>query len=86
MKQQLASFQKGILPLGSLVGDLEFLLNAMESVDITWKEKVFEEIANLEEIYAIALDRDMNEIDDKGKAMIYQSIKKLSFYFEEYTF
>lgn len=83
MKQQLASFKKDELPLGSLIGDLDFLLNAMESMEMAWKEKVHEEVATLEEVYAVALDSGVDELDEASTSLVYQSIQKLSEYFDD---
>lgn len=84
MKQQLASFKKEVLPLGSLIGDLEFLLNAMESMNMEWKEKVHEQVAILEEVYAVALDCGADELDELGTSLVHQSTQKLSEYFGEF--
>ena len=84
MKQQLAAFKKDELPLGSLIGDLDFLLNAMESMDMTWKERVHEEVATLEEVYAVALDTGLDEHDEAFTSLVYQSIQKLFDCFDEF--
>lgn len=84
MKQQLASFKKDELSIGSLIGDLYFLLNAMESMEMAWKEKIQEEVDVLEEVYAVALDSEAEQIDEVYTSFIYQSVKKLSEYFNQF--
>lgn len=84
MKQQLVSFKKGELPLGSLIGDLFFLLDAIESIEMAWKEKVHEEVCTLEVVYAVALDSGADELDEADTSLVSQSIQKLSECFDEF--
>ncbi|NGX38326.1 MAG: hypothetical protein K1000chlam2_01499 [Chlamydiae bacterium] len=53
MHECLSSFEKNQIELSSLIGSLEFLLNAMESVDEEWENKFFKEATILESINAI---------------------------------
>ncbi len=55
MCESLASFEKNQIGLGSLVGNLEFLLNAMESVDEGWENEFLKEVTILESINAIQM-------------------------------
>lgn len=52
MYESLSSFQKKQIQLSSLIGSLEFLLNAMEFVDEEWENKFLKEITTLETINA----------------------------------
>jgi hypothetical protein len=54
MKLQLAAFRRGDLSLGGFIGDMDFLLNAIEDIPLDWKKRVHECVATLEEVYAIA--------------------------------
>lgn len=83
MKRQLASFKAGDLSLPALIGDLEFLLNAMESIPIEWKRGIHEQIATLEEVYAITLDRGLAHTDELGMSLIKEAIKNLDEKFQE---
>ena len=83
MRQQVDSFKKGELSLGSLIGDLEFLLNVMESIDVEWKGKAHEPVCVLEEVYAVALDREVQQLDKAGKSLVSQSVQKISEYLSE---
>ena len=58
MRESLSSFQKNQIQLGSLIGSLEFLLNAMESVDDDWENKFLKEITTLESVNAIEIIED----------------------------
>ena len=44
MYKNLISFEKNQIDLNSLVGTLEFLLNALKSVNCEWEEKFLKEI------------------------------------------
>ena len=55
MWKSLSSFQENQIQLGSLIGSLEFLLNAMESVDDDWENKFLKEITTLESVNAIGI-------------------------------
>lgn len=63
MQESLHSFQKNQIELGSLIGSLEFLFNAMESVDDEWENKFLKEITTLESVNAI----EIIEYSDKEK-------------------
>jgi len=80
MKDQISSFESGGIGLGSLIGDLEFLLNAMESSDEDWKKQLDEQILILEEVYADALDRDMTELEPESQTLVSKAIETIKGY------
>jgi hypothetical protein len=55
MQECLSSFQKNQIQLSSLIGSLEFLFNAMESVDEEWENMFLKEITTLESVNAVEL-------------------------------
>lgn len=55
MSDSLLCFERNLIDLNSLIGNLEFLLSAMESVDIVWEEKFLKEITVLESVNAMHL-------------------------------
>ncbi|MDN3508964.1 MAG: hypothetical protein P0S93_02915, partial [Candidatus Neptunochlamydia sp.] len=63
MCECLASFEKNQIELSSLIGSLEFLLNAMESVDEDWENKFLQEVTTLESVNAVEM---MEGCDKKG--------------------
>lgn len=82
MLEHLTSFEKNQIDLCSLVGSLEFLLNALENVDIEWEEKFLKEITTLETVNALAIIKEtgeqISEIErDKRKMLINNSINSL---------
>ncbi len=40
MKLQLAAFRRGELSLSGFIGDMDFLLNAVEDIPLDWKQRV----------------------------------------------
>ena len=80
MKEQVSNFGGGNIGLGPLIGDLEFLLNAMESADRDWKKKLDEQIFILEEVYADALDRNIKEFEPESQALISKAIEAIKGY------
>lgn len=82
MLKNLISFEMNQIELSSLVGSLEFLLNAMESVEKDWEERFLKEVTTLESINAIRMIKesgeDAPEIDtDRAKELIGNAVSKL---------
>ena len=80
--ENLVSFEKKQIELSSLVGSLEFLLNALESIDEEWEERFLKEVTILETANALAIIKDSGEkvpeIEiDKKEILINKSIEKL---------
>lgn len=65
MCECLASFEKNQIELSSLIGSLEFLLNAMESVNEDWEKKFLKEVTILESINAIEAMEESEKEDLK---------------------
>lgn len=61
MHNNLISFEKKQIELDSLIGSLEFLFNAMESVEDEWQEKFLRELTTLESLNAISIIKEANE-------------------------
>lgn len=57
----LVSFEKRQIGLSSLVGSLEFLLNALESIDEEWEERFLKEVTTLETANALVMIKDSGE-------------------------
>lgn len=83
MKLQLAAFRRGELSLGSFIGDMDFLLNALESIPLDWKQRVHEFVATLEEVYAVGLDLGHTEVDEQGQGFIAEATEAIQRCLEE---
>ena len=77
MKQQLDRFDRDELDLSGLIGDLEFLLSAIESVPQDWKKDVYKEIGVFEEVYAVFLDRGHEELDIQSRNLVCRAVENL---------
>lgn len=82
MYESLISFEKNHIELNSLVGNLEFLLSAMESVEADWEEIFLKEVTTLETINAIKIIKESGEespeiSNNKSKKLINNSLKNL---------
>lgn len=75
MQACLSSYDKHQIALNSLVGSLEFLLSAMESVDEEWESKFLEEVTTLETINAIQI---IDEAEEKLDYDPKESAKQVS--------
>jgi hypothetical protein len=80
--ENLVSFEKKQIELSSLVGSLEFLLNALESLDEEWEERFLKEVTTLETANALAIIKDsgeeVHEIEmNKKEMLIKKSIENL---------
>lgn len=83
MKLQLAAFRRGELGLGGFIGDMDFLLNAIEDIPLDWKQRVHEFVATLEEVYAIGLDLGHTGVDEQGKAFVAEATEGIQRCLEE---
>jgi hypothetical protein len=82
MQECLFSFQKNQIQLSSLIGSLEFLFNAMESVDEEWENKFLKEITILESVNAVELMEEaerkkMNYKKNESSELVNQSVLNL---------
>ena len=64
MLDQIHDFESGRIDLMHLISGLKSLLCALEEADVEWKSKFQNQWGVLEEVYAVALDR--NRELDKG--------------------
>ncbi len=83
MKLQLAAFQCGELGPEGFIGDMDFLLSAMEDIPLEWKQRAHEFVVTLEEVYAVALDLGHTEIDEQGRRFIAEAIEGIHRCLEE---
>lgn len=88
MLKNLCAFEDKQIELHSLIGSLEFLFNAMESVDEEWEEKFLHEITVLESINAIKMIKLANEeapevSDEKAQVLIKTAVSNLKLLIEK---
>lgn len=88
MLTTLMSYENNNIALSSLVGSLEFLLNALESVNEDWEEKFLIEITTLETINALSINQEAGEYaptleQSKKEFLLRQSTHNLKKIIEE---
>lgn len=83
MKAQIAAFKRGELNLGSFIGNMDFLLNAIEDMPLEWKQRVNEFVGVLEEVYGVMLDRGYIEVDQQGQQFIDEATEGICNCLEE---
>ena len=62
MQERLFLYEQGTLNLAALIADLDFLTDALQTVDADWRDAVRREWSILEEVYADALDTAAAEL------------------------
>ena len=83
MINRIRRFQNKEIHLGVLINDLEALLNALESVSVDWKSAFHEEWWDLEQVYAISLDREDESFLIENEESISSSLDKMKKLIEE---
>ena len=76
MLERIDAFERGLINLGTLVDDLEGLLNVMEAVCGSWEQTFLSHWGVLEDVRAVALAEGW-EFDDKSKKIIFESIARM---------
>lgn len=70
MKERLFLYERDEIQLRTLIADLDFLIEAFESVDPAWRESLRKEWSILEEVNAVALDRGVTELDLESERLV----------------
>lgn len=78
ISERLDMFEKGKISLGVLIGDIEFLLGALEAVEHHIRQSLHEQWSILEEIYSVAKVMKVGHLSSDDESAIRNSIKILS--------
>jgi hypothetical protein len=84
VRQSLHSSVSDVESLGRLVAELEVLLAQMDSTEHEFTTACREHWTVLEEVYAVALDRNIPVIDEASKKLVQESISGLCGLLERY--
>jgi hypothetical protein len=63
--------------LGRMVAELEALYALLGSRDDTWKKRFYEQWACLEEVFAVALDRQAEALDEESDRIVSAAMSEL---------
>jgi len=77
MRRRIDDFEAGHLPLAGLIGDLEFLLNALDEADRQWVENFDRAVMGLETVYATMLDEGRQSLNNREMQLIAEDVKTL---------
>ena len=77
MSEKINKYRGRKIDLGTLVRDLEALLNVLESTSNEWKEAFHEEWWNLEQVFAVALDRNDDSVLSENEELISKSLSQM---------
>lgn len=83
MREQIAAYERGASDLGALIAGLESLVGTMESLAPQAREDFVRHWGELEQVYAVLLDRGMQELDRVGQQIVDEAIGKLKRWIEE---
>jgi hypothetical protein len=76
MLDRISQYERGKLRIGSLIDDLWALLSVLENATTTWRESFVAEWGDLEQVYAVALDRN-RDLDAEDDAIIASALAAL---------
>jgi len=77
MEEQLSQFESGSLTLSHLVAGLKSLQNCLRTVNEDWKKNFVSEWWTLEQVHAVALDRQKTEFSSADLALLKEATANL---------
>jgi hypothetical protein len=77
MKQCIKGFEVGNLNLRVVIDSLKGLLNALEETSSAWKHSFNVEWWTLEEIYALASDREQEFLSQEDQEDVYKALENM---------
>lgn len=75
MREQLCNFREGNLSIQGLISNVEGLINALENIDEVWIDKCRGFWWDIEQVYAVALDREKKSFDQYDSEIITKALK-----------
>ncbi len=84
MANYLHQFKKGQLQLDRLINVLEALLEALQMPDEKWKENFRSEWWTLEQVYAVALDREQTTLSPEDHNLVIETIENIELLLKRY--
>lgn len=78
MLDRLEAFTRGAISLRTLIEDLRSLVEALELPSQAWKEDFASEWWNLEQVYAVAIDRnELDHLPAESKKLIDRAVASM---------
>jgi hypothetical protein len=82
MRKQIDAYDRSELGLAGLIGDLESLVGQMESLSVDDRQEFVGHWGDLEQVYAVVLDRGMEQLDDVGMKIVNDAIDNIKHWIE----
>jgi hypothetical protein len=73
----LKSSPDSVASLGRMVAELESLYSVLDTGDDDWKARFYDHWGALEEVFAVALDRGLSELDEEGSRIVASALSDL---------
>lgn len=83
MRERIQAFESEKISLGSLIGDLDALLDYLEATDDDWKDRFHRQWARLELVYADALDRKLEPLPAQSHTIVDDAIRTMKSLLDE---
>jgi hypothetical protein len=77
MRKQILLFRQGSLSLQILINNIGSLIDTIEAIDMSWKDNCRNFLWDLEQVYAVALDREKKELDEEDINIVTISLKEI---------
>lgn len=77
MRDAIEAYIAKRMDFGRLVNNLEALLDSMERVPDDWRDEFLQQWGRLEDILAVAADRDDSEVIDQNEKSINEALSRL---------
>jgi len=77
MKSRLLLYEQEKISLGTLVADLDFLIEALKDCDVSWRGALRREWGALEEVNAVVLDRGTAMLDQPLEQVVDQATEAM---------
>jgi hypothetical protein len=77
MEAYLVKFESGKSGLHELIENLYGVINGLQATEQEWKDAFQSEWWNLEQVYAVAVDREQKVLDTESQNLVYETIKNM---------
>jgi hypothetical protein len=77
MRKFIQDFENDDLSLGYLISNLQGLFLAVDSIDVKTAEDLQSEWWTLEQVYAVALDRQQSVVSPEGQALVLEALENI---------
>jgi hypothetical protein len=77
MRQQIRAYEETHISLNALIGDLTFLMVALEEIDGNWGHRFSQAVVDLESVNAYMLEKGIDSPDEFTSTVVSKAIAEL---------